>query len=358
MKALILTGGLGTRLRPFTLDTAKPLLPVANLPFIHYQLRHLRQHGVREVLLATAYRPEQFKRALGNGRSLGLKIRYIHEKKPLGTGGAVRNCARWLGDTSIVLNGDVLQSVDIGALRKQHRKEEAEATITLVRVEDPTRFGLVETEPDGRIRRFLEKPSPDEITCDTINAGAYIFEKSALLTMPAGKPYSLERGLFPKLLGQGRRLFGFVHEGYWLDFGTTEKYLQIHLDVLGGSAPGGRKAAKRRGALQLDPGARVDKSATHQGVGQVLIGKHSHVAADVLFGGSVSIGPDCRIAEGAQLENCVVLGGSTIGSAARLKNCIIGTKCRIGKNAAIGAGVALGSGSKIKDFSQLAGGHS
>ncbi|MFH2202038.1 MAG: NDP-sugar synthase [Elusimicrobiota bacterium] len=353
MQAIILTGGLGTRLRPFTCGTPKPLLPVVNTPFIHYQLNNLRRHGITEVILATAYRPEQFKRILGTGSKLGVRIRYVHEKKPLGTGGAVLNAGRYLNGTTLILNGDVLHALNIPAFIRSHRKAKAEISLTLVSVGDPTRFGLVETGKDGRITRFLEKPSWEEVTCDTINAGAYLFEPSAIESIPGNRPASLERDLFPQALEQGRRIFAYTSREYWIDFGTVDKYLQIHLDILGGHAPFLPKRLKRQGDFLLDAGAKVSANVVRTGAGCVVLGRSSKAAARSRFIGSVCVGDRCVIEEDAVLEDCVVLSGTRIAAGARITRAIVGGNCRIGRKTVLGPGRTLGDRSIVCDYSTL-----
>ena len=359
MKALILTGGQGLRLRPFSCRTPKPLLPVANIPFLLHQFRLLRRHGVREAVLATAYRPEAFRRAFGNGSRFGLRLSYSYERTPLGTGGAVRNAAAAAGPagTILVLNGDILNALDLSAFLRAHRRKQADVSIALVRVPDPTLYGLVETGRDGKILRFLEKPSRDEVTRSTVNAGAYLFEPSAVERIPPGTPYSLERGLFPALLEIGRPLYGFVTNGYWMDIGTVEKYLRVHLDILAGAAddaaPFADRLLRRRGAILLEKNARVSAGAVHDGKGRVLVGAGAAVGAGVRFSGSVCIGPRCVIERGALLSDCVVLAGSRIGEGARLSGCVVGHGCVIEPNASIGPGRALADGSRVNGFSQL-----
>jgi len=359
VKALILTGGQGLRLRPFTCRTPKPLLPVANVPFLLHQFRLLRRHGIREAVLATAYRPEAFRRAFGDGRRLGLRLSYAYERTPLGTGGAVRNAAAAarLDGTFLVLNGDILSALDVTAFLRAHRRRRAEVSIALIRVADPTLYGLVEAGPDGRILRFLEKPSRDEVVGCTVNAGAYLIEPAVLERIPPGTVYSIERGLFPSLLESGRRLCAFLTRGYWMDIGTVEKYLQAHLDILAGAAddaaPLETLQLRRRGALLLEKGARVSAEASHDGEGRVLVGAGAAVGPGVRFSGSVCVGPRCVIARGASLSACVVLGGTRIGEGARLCGCVIGYGCAVGPNASIGPGRALGDGSTVKEFSQL-----
>jgi len=355
MKALILTGGLGTRLRPLTCTVPKPLLPVANVPFITHQILNLKRFGIRDVVLATGYRPDAFRRTLGNGRSLGVRIRYSVEDRPLGTGGAVRHARSLLGSgRTVILNGDVYQRLAVDDLLRRHRKVKADLSIALVRVEDPTQYGLVETEPSGRIRRFLEKPSFEEITCDTINAGAYVFEPEMLDLLPDEAPYSLERGLFPHLLEASRRLFGFVTEGYWMDIGTVEKFLQVHRDILTGVAPFTPSGFRRQGDFLKAPGCKLHASAAHFGQGQVMMGRGTTAGRSARFLGPNCLGAKCRIGEGAILEDCVILDGTTIGPRARLKGCLVGRNCRVGAHSHIGPGTALGDGTVVSEYTLVA----
>ncbi len=339
MKAAILIGGQGTRLRPFTLDTPKPLLSVINRPFLEYQFRILRSHGVREIVLCTSYRAEDFRRAFGTGQRLGVKLRYVRETIPLGTGGALKNAEKHLaGSTSLILNGDVLNAFDIRAFLAFHRARRAEISIALTRVKDPTMYGLVLTDDKGYVKRFLEKPSWDEVETNTINAGAYLFEPSVFTHLPPGKTYSLERGLFPERLADNARLGGWVAPGYWIDIGTVEKYLQVHLDILEGRTP--FKPLGNRALKGVD-GARV-----------VACGKVT-VAPFARFSGAVSLGRGVRIGRGAQLSDCVVLDGAHIGDGARLDRCVVGAQARVGTHATLGVGTALAGGSRVGDYSQL-----
>lgn len=339
MKAAILIGGQGTRLRPFTLESPKPLLPVLNRPFLEYQFRVLRTHGVREVVLCTSYRAEDFRRAFGDGRRLGMKLRYVRETIPLGTGGALKNAEEHLRDsTTLILNGDVLNAFDVRAFLRFHRARRAEISIALTRVKDPTMYGLVLTDEKGYVRRFLEKPSWDEVETNTINAGAYLFEPSVFAHIPAGKTYSLERGLFPERLAQDAKLGGWVAPGYWIDIGTVEKYLQVHLDILEGRTP---FKAPGHGPLKGLDGARVTASP---GV---------RVAPFARFAGAVSLGRGVSVGRGAQLSDCVVLDGAVIGDGARLDRCVVGANARVGTHATLGPGTALAGGSRVGDYSQL-----
>ncbi|PIR15666.1 MAG: hypothetical protein COV48_13075 [Elusimicrobia bacterium CG11_big_fil_rev_8_21_14_0_20_64_6] len=339
MRAVILIGGMGTRLRPFTLETPKPLLPVMNRPFLEYQFQILSRHGVREVVLCTSYRAGTFRRAFGTGRHLGLKISYVHERLPLGTGGAIKNAEPFLKGTTLALNGDVLNAFDLSAFLKFHRARKAEISIALTRVKDPTRYGLVLTDEKGMVRRFLEKPSWDEVVTNSINAGAYLFEPSVFAHLPKNKAYSLERGLFPERLAAGARMAGYVAPGYWIDIGSVEAYLQVHLDILQGRAP-------------FKPGQRCRPFKNADGA-RVTAGAGTTAAPFARFSGSVSLGAKVRIGRGAQLTDCVVLDGAVIGDGARLERCIVGPKARVGTHAVLGPGAALAGGSSVGNYSQL-----
>ncbi|MDE2490577.1 MAG: NDP-sugar synthase [Elusimicrobia bacterium] len=340
MKAAILIGGQGTRLRPFTLESPKPLLPVLNRPFLEYQFQVLRTHGVREAVLCVSYLATAFRRAFGDGRRLGLRLRYVSEPMPLGTGGAVKNAEPLLRDgPALILNGDVLNAFDLREFLRFHRARRAELSIALSRVKDPTQYGLVLTDEKGYVKRFLEKPSWDEVESNTINAGAYLFEPPVFGHIPAGKTYSLERGLFPERLAAGAKLGGWVAPGYWIDIGTVEKYLQVHLDVLEGRTP-----------FKPGDGARPLKGAVGA---RVAAGPGTKVAPFARFSGAVSLGRGVRVGRGAQLSDCVVLDGAAIGDGARLERCVVGARAKIGTHAVLGPGTALAGGSRVGDYSQL-----
>ncbi len=353
MVALILIGGAGTRLRPFTCDFPKPLLPVLNRPFLEYQFDVLKRHGVRDVVLCTAYKPGVFHRMLGDGRSRGLRLSYVHETRPLGTGGAVKNAQAHLKGTTLVLNGDILHTLDISAFLRFHRRSRADLSIALTRVKDPTLYGLVETEPSGRVRRFLEKPSWDEIVTNTVNAGAYLFEPSVTARIPPGVNYSLERSVFPHMLEDGARLFGYVSRGYWMDIGTVEKYLQVHVDILGGSARLPLPSGRRRPGLRAGRGVRLGRELSFDGEGCTVLGDRARVGDFARFSRRVCVGPGCEIGKGASLEDCVVLSGARIGDGAALKGCVVGPGSRVGHHAVLSPGSALAGGSTLRPFSQF-----
>src|SRR6478672_6139455 len=280
MKGLILAGGKGTRLRPLTINTPKPVVPVANSPFLLYQIDLMRSGGIGEIILSLSYQPRKIEDLLKDGSDYGVWIRYAVEGTPLGTGGAFKNAEEHIDSTTIVFNGDVLTDIDLSAVVAHHRERNAVATIVLTPVENPSAYGLVETNQDGWIQRFIEKPGPHEITCNTINAGIYVLEPSVLRYMPKGEPYSFERGLFPTLLEHKEPVMSFVLDKYWIDIGTPQKYLEVHHDILSRKfvSPRVGKSAFDRNAVPS--GVQVDEKSI--------------------------IGPDVMIREGVRIENSVI----------------------------------------------------
>jgi mannose-1-phosphate guanylyltransferase len=234
VKAILLIGGLGTRLRPLTLTTPKPLLPILDRPFLEYQLNFLRRQGFDDVVLCTAYRAEDFRQALQDGRDHGVRIAYVHEDTPLGTVGAIKNAEPHVTGPTLICNGDILMNLDLRALADFHARKQAQATIALTEVADPSAFGVVDMDKEGRVLQFIEKPAPGTAPSNLINAGAYIFQPEVFAMIPKNTVYSVERGLFPAMLAAGHPLYAKRLEGYWLDVGTLEKYQQAQKDVAEG----------------------------------------------------------------------------------------------------------------------------
>src|SRR5947208_1929136 len=233
MKAILLAGGKGTRLRPLTIHTPKPIVPIFNRPFLHYQLDLLKQvPEIDEVILSLNYQPRRIAEIFGDGRDSGLAIRYVVEPSPLGTAGAIRYAGESLRESVVVFNGDVLTEVDLAAVIPLQRERKARATIVLTPVENPSAYGLVEADERANIRRFLEKPNADEITCDTINAGIYVLEPDTFDRIPKDTPWSIERSFFPSLIERRETFVAYVYRGYWIDIGTPEKYMQVHRDIM------------------------------------------------------------------------------------------------------------------------------
>jgi mannose-1-phosphate guanylyltransferase len=344
MKGLILAGGKGTRLRPLTLNTPKPIVPVANAPFLLYQIDLMRSAGIGEVILSLSYQPRKIEDLLKDGTDYGIGIRYAVEGTPLGTGGAFKNAEDHIDSTTVVFNGDVLTDLDLSAVVARHRKTNAVATIVLTPVENPSAYGLVETEADGSVRRFIEKPGPDEITCNTINAGVYVLEPSVLRYMPKDEPYSFERGLFPTLLERKELVVSFVHESYWIDIGTPRKYLEVHQDILAGKFSSRRVPPSLLDRSSLPSNASVDSKS--------IIDADVTIRAGVRIENSV-IGRNCKIEEGAHITDSVIWGGNTLDNGSHVEGAIVGRGCYIGRFVTLRPGVVLGDKTVATDFSQL-----
>jgi len=349
MQALILVGGEGTRLRPLTSNVPKPVIPLAGRPFIAYMIDWLRSHGVDDVILSCGFLPDGVRSVLGDGSAYGVRLRYVEEPEPLGTGGALKFAGDLLDERFFMLNGDVLTDMDLTAQLAQHDRTGARATLALVPVEDPSAYGLVRCGADGSVTEFLEKPGAAEIDTNLINAGAYILERSVLDGMPpAGTNVSIEREVFPALVGDG--LYGYESDGYWLDIGTPERYLQATFDILEGivRTETGRRLADA--GLALIEGAEIDGRV----VPPVLVGPGCRIAGGAIVGGRTVLGADVEIGEGAHVETSVVLDGTRIGPRSKVSSSIIGARVSIGEHCQIEGRVVLGDGVRIGSENALA----
>lgn len=339
MQALILAGGEGTRLRPLTSTIPKPVVPLANRPHIAFMIEWLRRHGVDEVILACGFMADGVRQVLGEGEELGVCLRYVEEPSPLGTGGALRYAGELLDERFLMLNGDVLCDFDLSAQLAQHERTGATATLALNSVADPSAYGLVRLNDDGSVNEFQEKPAPGESDSNLINAGAYVLERSLLDAMaPAGTTISIERDVFPKLVGHG--LYGFVGEGYWLDIGTPERYLEGNFDILEGNVDTDL-------AVRLEDGRRVlaDGAVNHgRLIAPALLGEGVSVAAGAIVGGCVVLGAGAVIEAGAHVERSVVLAGARIGARSTVRFSIIGPEAKVGERCHLDGGVVLGEG--------------
>jgi len=351
MRAVILAGGEGTRLRPLTLSTPKPVVPVVDRPFLRHQLELLSRAGVRDVVFSIAYRPERVESVFGDGRSVGMSIRYAVEDSPLGTGGAVRNALPLLDERTIVLNGDVLTDVDLAPLVRRHEAEGASATILLTPVPNPSAYGLVETDASGRVQRFLEKPKPHEITTDTINAGIYILEPDTFDRIPKDTAWSIERSFFPSLVERGETFIGYIYRGYWIDIGTSEKYMQVHRDIMDGRYVYKGLPFSSSAALCVSPHARVEDGATLEG--PCFLDDGSVVKAGARIGPYAVVGRQCHIEENAVVEHAIVWANTRIGQEAVVRRSILGRQAHIGRSATVNEGVVLGDKSVITDYSHV-----
>jgi NDP-sugar pyrophosphorylase family protein len=347
MRAVILAGGEGTRLRPLTLTLPKPVVPVVDRPFLRHQLDLLSSVGVEEVVFSLAYRPEKVEQLFGDGRGLGKRIRYAVEQTPLGTGGAVKNAEPFLDGTTIVFNGDVLTDVDLPAVVAAHRRAGARATLVLAPVPNPAAYGLVEADAEGRVQRFVEKPDPSQITTDTINAGIYVLETSTLDLMPGGVKHSIERAFFPTLLERGDRVQAHVHRGYWIDIGTPAKYLQVHRDILRRRFPVQLLGRPERGGW-IGEGARVAAGASLQA--PFFVGPGCRVEDGARVGPDAVLVAEVGLAAGAQVEDSVLWPGCELGEGARAQGALLGGGVRLGRHASAGPGCVLGEGTILSDF--------
>jgi len=350
MKAILLAGGKGTRLRPLTIHTPKPIVPIFDRPFLHYQLDLLKKvPEIDEVILSLNYQPRRIEEIFGDGSENGLGIRYIVEPAPLGTGGAIRYAGEKLLDSVVVFNGDVLTQVDLAAVIALHRERRARATIVLTPVDNPSAYGLVETDAAGNIRRFLEKPKPDEITCDTINAGIYVLEPETFDRIPKDTPWSVERSFFPSLIERGETFVAYVDRGYWIDIGTPDKYTQVHRDIMDGRF---RSALFGSGkAALVSPLARIDEGVTLEG--PCFVDEGAVLKAGARIGAYSVIGRHCRIEEHATIDQSIIWANTRICQEATVRRSIIGRHCHIGRHATVEHGIVLGDKSVVTDFSRI-----
>jgi NDP-sugar pyrophosphorylase family protein len=352
MKAILLAGGKGTRLRPLTIHTPKPIVPIFNRPFLHYQIDLVKQvPEIDEVILSLNYQPRRIEELFGDGSGLGIKIRYVVEPQPLGTAGAVKYAGDQLTESVVVFNGDVLTEIDLAAVLRLHRERQARATIVLTPVENPSAYGLVETDPEGNIRRFLEKPKPEEITTNHINAGIYILEPETFDRIPKDVSWSIERSYFPSLVERGETFVAYVYNGYWIDIGTPEKYVQVHRDIMDGRfhAPPFDGLPAPRAWVAGD--ARVEDGATVEG--PCFIDDGVLVKGGARVGPYSVIGRQCQIEEDARIEGAIIWQNGRVGRDAVIREAVLGRNCHIGRSAAVGPGAVLGDKSSLTDYTRV-----
>jgi mannose-1-phosphate guanylyltransferase len=342
MQALILAGGKGTRLRPLTVYTPKPIVPICNRPFLLYQIDTLRRAGITDITLSLSYQPNKIEQLLGDGSDHGVKLKYTVEPQPMGTAGAYKFAEDLIREPTVVFNGDILTDLDLKAVIREHTERNATATIVLTPVDNPSSYGLVETESDGRIKRFLEKPKAEEITCNTINAGTYILEPKALDFIPPGENYSFEYGLFPDLLKRGEPFFAHVPtRTYWIDIGTPERYLQAHQDLLANRVARIHIKDRRGDSSDVATIAEIDE--------QSMIGDDCQIKPGAQIINSV-LGAGCFVEERARVENSVIWPHTRIGTTAQVYRAIAGRGCHIGRAALVGAGSVLGDKTSLTDY--------
>ena len=351
MKAVLLAGGFGTRLRPLTVNTPKPIVPIFDRPFLYHQIDVLKRlPEIDEVILSLNYQPDRIREQVGDGAGAGLPIRYVVEPEPLGTGGAIKFSEPHLDGTTVVFNGDVLTGIDLAALVALHRARGARATIVLAPVDDPARYGVVETAPDGRVIRFVEKPDPDEIRCNTINAGIYVLEPDTFDRIPPGTKYSIERSYFPSLVERGETFVAHIERGYWRDIGTPASYRQAHRDILEGRCAAPPFAGARNGDRIVADGAAVRSGARLEG--PCFVAPGATIRRGARIGPGSVIGRSVVVGEDAVVSGAILWPETVVGNGAVLRQAIVGHRCRIGAHAELGPSVVLGDDSRIAAYTR------
>ncbi|HEY8561943.1 MAG TPA: NDP-sugar synthase [Pyrinomonadaceae bacterium] len=345
MQALILAGGKGTRLRPLTVYTPKPIVPFLNRPFLLYQLEVLRRAGIENITLSLSYQPAKIEQILGDGSDFGVNLRFITEPSPMGTGGAYKYAAADLRETTVVFNGDILTDLDVGKVVEYHKSKEAAATIVLAPVENPAAYGLVETDEAGKVLRFREKPRPEELDAhaiNTINAGIYVLEPEVLDLIPAGVNHSFEYNVFPDLLTAEKPFYAYIlRENYWRDIGNPESYLAGHRDFLAGRVKG----------FEIERTAKAEVSHT------ALVDKNSFLDEDCIIKPGARIinsviGRGVLVEEKAIVENSVVWSHTRVSNSAEIRGAVVGRSCHIGKNAVVSEGAVLGDKTTLTDYTK------
>ena len=352
MKAVILVGGEGTRLRPLTCNTTKAMVPILNKPFLECLICYLKGHSIRDIILTMSYLPDRIQSYFGDGAELGVHLTYLIEEQPLGTAGAVKNAEAFLDEPFFVVNGDILTSIDLSAMMSRHRKTKPKASIALTPVDNPTIYGVVETGVKGMVKRFVEKPSWEQVTTNMINAGIYILEPEVLSYIPPSTPSMFEHHLFPLLLGMGEPILGYPSDTYWIDIGTPEKYLKVHHDLLLNKAPSLLSyCGDFSEDIQIGSNCTIHPSAEIEG--PVLIGESCVIAKGVKVKGPTVLGPRCEIAEDAIIEGSVLWHDSKVGKKAVLQHCIVASHCYIQEgsqildNCVLGDNVIVGENKKL-----------
>jgi mannose-1-phosphate guanylyltransferase/phosphomannomutase len=340
MKAVILAGGEGTRLRPLTSNQPKPMMPIANVPMMEHVVKLLARHGFDDIVVTVAFMANHIRTYFGDGSELGIRMRYAAEETPLGTAGSVRNAMAELDETFLVISGDVLTDVDLGAIVEQHNARRAFATIALKRVENPVDFGIVITRDDGQIERFLEKPTWGEVFSDTINTGIYVLDPGVFEFIPEGEVVDFSGDVFPAVLERGLPLLGTVVDGYWEDVGTLESYRTAHENLLDGQVQLDLPGFQLREGVWIGEGVDISPDAIIHG--PVLVGDNSRVEAGAVLAPYTVLGADVVVKSDAHLERTVVHDHGYIGHSARLRGAVIGRANDIREHAHIEEGVVIG----------------
>ena len=340
MKAVVMAGGEGTRLRPLTSNQPKPMVPIVGKPCMEHILELLKQHGLEEVIVTVAFMPQAIRSYFGNGDTLGMSIEYSVEESPLGTAGSVRLASDRLNETFLVISGDALCDVDLTDLIRSHRERGAAVTIGLKSVENPLEFGIVVTDEERRIERFLEKPSWSQVFSDTINTGIYVLEPEVLRHIPTDRPFDFSKELFPLLLEMGRPMYGYVFDDYWQDIGNLDQFRQANFDALDERVRLNVSGIRLRGNIWLGEGVEVDDLAAIEG--PAFLGNYCRIAPDASVGPYSVLGSSVTLLERARTERSVIDAATHIGRSARVEGAVVGRGCDIRAHAHVQEGAAIG----------------
>ncbi|MFZ5642125.1 MAG: sugar phosphate nucleotidyltransferase [Bacillota bacterium] len=347
MKAIIMAGGEGSRLRPLTCNRPKPMVPVMSRPMMSYIVELIKKHGMTDIGVTLQYMPENIRDFFGNGSDYGVSMRYFVEETPLGTAGSVKNASSFLDDTFVVISGDALTDFDLSRAIEFHRQRGSLATLVLTRVETPLEYGVVITDNSGAITQFLEKPSWGEVFSDTVNTGIYILEPEVLKYFKEGQVFDFSKDLFPLLLKDGKPLYGVVLEGYWCDIGNLQQYLQAHIDVLSGSVNINIQGKKISENIYVGQGTEIDPAAIING--PAYIGDNCKISGQAKIDSFSVIGDSCIISDRATIKRSVVWNGAYIGRGAALRGAILGSRIQMQNGSAVYEGAVIGSDSIIKE---------
>ncbi|MCD4785930.1 MAG: NDP-sugar synthase [Candidatus Eremiobacteraeota bacterium] len=345
MKAVVLVGGEGTRLRPLTYDLPKPMVPICGKPFAQYQMELIKKHGINEVIFSLGYKWNSFEDYFKEGSNLGMKIHYVVEESPLGTAGAIKNVEDYIdNDAFLVFNGDILSEMDLTDIINFHKQKKSKSTIVLTPVDNPCIYGVVELDENQRIEMFTEKPKPEDVRSNQINAGLYVLEPEILNRMERGVNYSIERQIFPAMLEEGEPMYGYKYPDYWMDIGNPFKYLSANQDMLLGKMkhnPGLVNGIHKGKNVTIADGVTLEKP--------VWIGDDVIIKEGAKIIGPAVINKGCKIGESTTVEKALLWENTELGSGCSLNSCLVGRGCKVGDGVSIGELAVIGSGVTIED---------
>ncbi|MDD3225642.1 MAG: NDP-sugar synthase [Clostridium sp.] len=324
MKALFLAGGFGTRLKPLTDKTPKPMVPIMGKPLLERNIMKLKKYGIKEFVLSVHYKPYEIKQYFGDGSKFGVKIHYVKEDIPLGTGGAIKNAEKYFDDSFLIFNSDIIDEIDYKKLINYHKEKSADATIAVTRVKDPSMYGVIEYDKDNYVTSFKEKPKKDEIKSHYINAGVYIFEPKVLDEIASDKVISIERDTFPTLLKKHYKISIYGESSYWMDIGTPAKYLRVHRDILEGKYRIDGLNFSNHGIIK---GKNINIKSTANILGPVYIGDNVSIGDYCDIGPNTVIGSNCKVGQNSKIYNSLVWNNVFIGNNNIINGSIITSKC-------------------------------